>query len=423
MVVFGGCGAPLDQPPIVMVFDMQTGKWKSPQVSGAPPRQRQGHTANAVQEDRHLCVFGGIEPTGEQKVARVYNDAHLLDLQSFSWRKMEMIGHRPHARFGHTATNLPGSSGKLLVVGGRDHLSGSSEPVLAGSFTGLHILDSERRTWSQQPFSGTPPLQAFYHSASLIDDRTVLFLASGAAVSDTFPMYLLSLDTWHWSAPRSSGVGPAPRIGHVAAAVGTRVYMFGGLFMNGEQSFVDKSVYVLETARELDRVQKEAPVGSVGTPRGGQQGSHGVKNERSHKDGVRLRAVSGPHDKDGDEAHGHGHSQNPAATAKGPAPSVAAASCASALAGVAGHAHGHQGPGVAAAITHHSKNEKPKGDKAKADVKAKTLDENDFDEDLDDATELSFEELLEQEKAFFKSQSEKPYFPRAKDKDLKKGLL
>ena len=41
MVVFGGCGAPLDQPPIVMVFDMQTGKWKSPQV-----RSQQVQTLN-----------------------------------------------------------------------------------------------------------------------------------------------------------------------------------------------------------------------------------------------------------------------------------------------------------------------------------------------------------------------------------------
>jgi len=52
--------------------------------------------------------------------------------------------------------------------------------------------------------------------------------------------------------------------------------------------------------------------------------------------------------------------------------------------------------------------------------------EDEFDEDMDDEPELTFEELLEREKAFFKQQSEKPQFPRARDakeKDLKKGRL
>eukprot|EP00428_Durinskia_dybowskii_P017860 CAMPEP_0170215720 /NCGR_PEP_ID=MMETSP0116_2-20130129/7499_1 /TAXON_ID=400756 /ORGANISM="Durinskia baltica, Strain CSIRO CS-38" /LENGTH=146 /DNA_ID=CAMNT_0010466301 /DNA_START=44 /DNA_END=481 /DNA_ORIENTATION=+ len=125
MVIFGGLGPPIDQPPTVMVFDVAQGKWRVPPTSGIPPRQRQGHSASAVQGDRHLCIFGGIEPTGEPKVARIYNDTHLLDLQTFSWRKLEVAGRRPPARFGHTATNLPGSSSRLLVIGGRDHLGGA----------------------------------------------------------------------------------------------------------------------------------------------------------------------------------------------------------------------------------------------------------------------------------------------------------
>merc|ERR1719498_1449409 len=63
MVVFGGCGPPSDQPAMVMVYDVQQAKWRVPQTAGTPPRQRQGHTANSVQGDRHLCIFGGIEPT------------------------------------------------------------------------------------------------------------------------------------------------------------------------------------------------------------------------------------------------------------------------------------------------------------------------------------------------------------------------
>lgn len=49
-------------------------------------------------------------------------------------------------------------------------------------------------------------------------------------------------------------------------------------------------------------------------------------------------------------------------------------------------------------------------------------DDDEFDGDLDDATGLSFEELLRQEKAFFKThQAEKQSFPRARDKESKKN--
>lgn len=48
MVVFGGLGPPIDQPPLVMVFDVLQGKWRAPTATGIPPRQRQvgnGHKA------------------------------------------------------------------------------------------------------------------------------------------------------------------------------------------------------------------------------------------------------------------------------------------------------------------------------------------------------------------------------------------
>lgn len=260
MVVFGGCGPPVDQPPLVMVFDVLQAKWKVPQPVGVPPRQRQGHTANAVQGDRQLCIFGGIEPTREQRVARVYSDAHLLDLQSFSWRKLEVVGHRPPARFGHTATNLPGNPSKLLVVGGRDHLGGVPDPSFCGSLSGLHILDTDRRAWVQQPYSGTPPTQAFYHSACVVDDSTILYMASWDAGAVSVPLHVLDLEAWRWSTPKATGPQPAPRIGHTATRVGNRVYVFGGVVRQSSQNFVDKSVYVLDASllRATPAIEQQA---------------------------------------------------------------------------------------------------------------------------------------------------------------------
>jgi len=456
MYVFGGLGPPVDQPPLVMVFDVLQGKWRVPPTSGIPPRQRQGHTANAVQGDRHLCVFGGIEPTGEQRTARVYGDAHLLDLQSFAWRKLEVGGRRPPARFGHSATNLPGSSGKLLVVGGRDHLGGAGVGSgLGGGFTGLHILDTERRLWAQQPFTGCPPAQAFYHSACVLDDQTILFLTSGAGAAgsdaaDAVPLHLLDLESWRWSSPRAAGVCPAPRVGHAATVAGGRVYLFGGVVRRGRQAAVDKAVYVLETSQP-QRPEREATG----------KGEKG-KGERTKGDAKAAAAASAA-----EKLHAEGAG---AATASHAATPVAAANngtAASANAGGAGGATTNGFSGHAAAAprrpSEHATAPKPPpasaadgggaaaapaaaasncsggraptngtngsggagdgGGSGKGSAPAASRDEriemmlreSGFDGDLDDATELSFEELLEQEKAFFKAQSEKLSFPRAKD--------
>ncbi|CAE8606580.1 unnamed protein product, partial [Polarella glacialis] len=209
-------------------------------------------------DDHYLCIFGGIEPSGDHGIARVYNDTHLLDLTSFAWRKLETAGCRPPARFGHTATHLPGQSGKLLILGGRDHLGTHGDDGHHRDLTGLHILDMERRVWQEQTYSGAPPRQAFYHSACLLDDQTLLIVGGGREQQDSVPLYLLDLEFWTWTRPSVAGPQPLPRIGHAAAAAGGRVYLFGGMVRRGEATVVDKAVYVLESSQLVpDREEVE----------------------------------------------------------------------------------------------------------------------------------------------------------------------
>lgn len=471
MFVFGGCGPAVDQPPFVMVFDIPQAKWRVPQTTGIPPRQRQGHSANAVQADRHLCVFGGIEPTGEQRVARIYNDANLLDLQSFAWRKLEVGGHRPPARFGHTATTLPGNSGKLLVVGGRDHLGVCPDPGLSGGFTGLHVLDTERRTWQQQSFSGSPPSQAFYHTACLVDDSTVLVITSGGANAEALALHLLDLESWTWSSPRVSGPGPAPRIGHTALLAGSRVYSFGGVVMRDGHAAVDKSVYVLETRRPEDDIclapAKDLPpkTNHVAAPCEAavtatvRNGKHALGSQKATEVKTLVaakeseppiakvvesappetppartapKARSTPNGPITQNGTSEASAKKPTAKAdvriEAKPETIDAASKptkrAEARAKARARAGGRTEARPEARADARPEVRAPRGPEADVEDNAELLgqDEDEFDGDLDDATGLSFEELLRQEKAFFKThQAEKQSFPRARDKESKKN--
>eukprot|EP00931_Biecheleriopsis_adriatica_P091137 TRINITY_DN65037_c0_g1_i1.p1 TRINITY_DN65037_c0_g1~~TRINITY_DN65037_c0_g1_i1.p1 ORF type:complete len:1107 (-),score=245.62 TRINITY_DN65037_c0_g1_i1:79-3399(-) len=425
MIVFGGLGPPLEQPPLVMVFDLVQAKWKVPQVTGTPPRQRQGHTANAVQDDRYLCVFGGLEPTAEQGVARIHNDTHLLDLVSFAWRKMECTG-RPAARFGHTATNLPGHPEKLLVIGGRDHLVCRGDSMLQ-DHTGLHILDTERRTWSEQRFSGEPPKQAFYHSACLVDERTLLVACSGRGVSlqeDTMPLYVLDLEAWRWSRPAIQGVPPLPRIGQAAvAASGGRMYLFGGMVWRGVSTLVDKAVYVLESSQppalpsekeeserlassQLERVKcsdrckgEAAKDSEAGACAAKALPSQEAAEHKAEPERPEMPCSSG----DANAPLCGKPAINEAAFASGAettATTAAGTPCDSPRALAVSGGAGIRPPALVPTAP------------------AKRMTEAVFDledEEFDDEPELSFEELLEQEKAFFKQQSEKASFPRAQE--------
>eukprot|EP00930_Biecheleria_cincta_P029563 TRINITY_DN20545_c0_g1_i1.p1 TRINITY_DN20545_c0_g1~~TRINITY_DN20545_c0_g1_i1.p1 ORF type:complete len:855 (-),score=162.30 TRINITY_DN20545_c0_g1_i1:14-2578(-) len=458
MIVFGGLGPPLDQPPAVMVFDFIQAKWKVPQVSGNPPRQRQGHTANAVQEDQFLCVFGGLELTSHAGVARVHGDTHLLDVTSFAWRRLECGGCRPAARFGHTATNLPGQAARLLVIGGRDHF-GKCKDSLACNHTGLHILDIERRVWQEQVFSGAPPEEAFYHSACLIDEQTLLVACSGrcrVSGEDVVPLYVLDLEAWCWSRPSIQGLQPSARIGHTLAAIGNRMYLFGGMVQRGNSMVVDKAVHVLETPQpkaavaERDEATRQSSPASVANGEKQKDKAERGKAERSRAEVIAKELESdwtqvscsadALEPKEPKEEHREpkalSHEDqdesadlNPENSEMALPPAKQAASTTASKTASEGswaetppttnEGAPLDGPRTNTAVAGSTEKGVPLPPLAndRSDLlpggNALDMEDEEFD---DDEPELSFEELLEQEKAFFKAQREmKASFPRAQE--------
>ncbi|TVU33442.1 hypothetical protein EJB05_25259 [Eragrostis curvula] len=230
VVLFGGEGVNMQPMNDTFVLDLSASKpeWRHINVSGAPPG-RWGHTLSCLNGSR-LVLFGGCGGQG------LLNDVFILDLdaQHPTWREIPGLAP-PVPRSWHSSCTLDGT--KLVVSGG----CADSGVLLSDT----HLLDvtMEKPVWREIPVSWTPPSR-LGHSISVYDGRKILMFG-GLAKSgplrlrsnDVFTMDL-SEDKPCWrcitgsgmpGAGNPAGVGPPPRLDHVAVSVpGGRIVIFGG---------------------------------------------------------------------------------------------------------------------------------------------------------------------------------------------------
>ncbi|OAX78280.1 hypothetical protein ACJ72_07416 [Emergomyces africanus] len=113
LIVFGGENEHREYLSDVVILDITTSSWASPEIRGPIPRGRARH-ASVIYEDK-LFVVGGITGvitggiTGEKNV--ILDDLCYLDLKTWTWSR----SWRFVARFDHTAWIW---GGRLWVFGG-----------------------------------------------------------------------------------------------------------------------------------------------------------------------------------------------------------------------------------------------------------------------------------------------------------------
>ena len=96
--------------------------WYAPSTGGCPPPcPRAAHSAVVV--GRSLIVFAGND--GKQ----LFNDLHVLELDSLCWQQPAQHGDVPSPRAGHTCNLLPDSH-RLLVFGGGNAARADQRPAL-----------------------------------------------------------------------------------------------------------------------------------------------------------------------------------------------------------------------------------------------------------------------------------------------------
>lgn len=194
----------------LFVLDPTAQAWSRPPMYGAPPDALVGHSAVVVGTE--LVVWGG----GDGKQAHA--SLNVVDTVNMLWSRPTTSGSEPHAHVGHTACY---SDSKMFIVGGYGHRQYWNELV---------VLDTGIMVWMRPHTSGSPPEPCVLHSATLVGHVMIVY---GGAYDEMPIDQLIALDTvqmrwtnignYIWDGPR-----PMPRFGHGAAAIDSKLLIFGG---------------------------------------------------------------------------------------------------------------------------------------------------------------------------------------------------
>uniref|UniRef100_A0ABI7ZXE1 Rab9 effector protein with kelch motifs n=1 Tax=Felis catus TaxID=9685 RepID=A0ABI7ZXE1_FELCA len=144
-----------------------------------------------------------------------------------TWYTLTPPGDSPCARVGHSCSYLPpvgdAKRGKVFIVGGADP---------SRSFSDVHTMDLETRTWTMPEVTSPPPCPRTFHTSSAaIGNQLYVFGGGerGAQPVQDVKLHVFDANTLTWSQPETLGKPPSPRHGHVMVAAETKLFIHGGL--------------------------------------------------------------------------------------------------------------------------------------------------------------------------------------------------
>ncbi|KAF3701987.1 Rab9 effector protein with kelch motifs [Channa argus] len=218
---------PLDKP--------NEGLWYSLIPRGSAPGVSVGHTCTFIPSEEggkgKILTVGGANPSGS------FSHCHIINLDNHEWDIPEWEGLE--ARYEHCSFVPESSPQSLWVFGGAEQTGNRN------CFQQIQLTDSGSN-WKNVPVNGTSPCPRTYHTNSAcIGDKLFVFSGGKAGAAPVSDQKLHVFDTVSstWSQPETLGRHPSPRHGHVIAAVGSKIYIHGG--MAGEKFHND--MYFLDT--------------------------------------------------------------------------------------------------------------------------------------------------------------------------------
>lgn len=206
--------------------------WHEESCIGGGADRRIGHTVTYNPEKKVLYVYGG------SKTKRWFSDVNILDLKTNTWSAVKAVGNAPTRAY-HSCNLF---CGELLVFGG---VFPNPDPEPDGCSNELYIFNTVSNNWYKPITRGTPPKPKSGHSASLLDDRLVIF--GGWDFPQCYnDVSIIDLAMMEFSSPILSGTLPSPRSWHASAVLPQqRIFIHGGY--DGEQILTDSFVLELGT--------------------------------------------------------------------------------------------------------------------------------------------------------------------------------
>ncbi|XP_073495903.1 rab9 effector protein with kelch motifs [Phyllobates terribilis] len=223
--------------------------WYAFAPNGEAPSPRVGHTclyvpAPDVQGKGKVVIIGGADP------GCCYSDVHIINLDTYEWDDAdwkELLPRYEHACF--TCTSDPT---RIWVFGGAEQ---------AENRNSTQVISPENGSWKTPKIEGAcPSPRTFHTSSSAIGDKFFVFGGGekGAEPSADNKLHMFDTTSLTWMQPATSGDPPKPRHGHIIAAVGTKLFIHGG--MAGCSFFNDMFCIDTDTMKwEQLKTQGESP--------------------------------------------------------------------------------------------------------------------------------------------------------------------
>ncbi|KAI8990492.1 hypothetical protein BD414DRAFT_413960 [Trametes punicea] len=210
-------------------------EWTRLFVYGPVPAGRLGHTVAMI--GPRIYIFGG-EAHGE-----FFNDVWCFDLVTRAskpaWERLDppRSTPRPSRRSEHSCVAY---QDQLIIFGGTDGKH---------HYNDIWAFDTRSRTWSEFSCAGHIPAPRAGHGTALVGDVVYVFGGRGVDGANIGQLAAFRISDQRWYTFHNMGLEPAPRSGHAMIAVGSRVYVLGGVSEDDLDGMgKDPNVaYVLET--------------------------------------------------------------------------------------------------------------------------------------------------------------------------------
>ncbi|XP_034048937.1 rab9 effector protein with kelch motifs [Thalassophryne amazonica] len=218
---------PLDKP--------REGIWYCLAPSGSVPGVSVGHTCIFIPSESggkgRILIVGGANPSG------TFSHSHIINLDNNRWEMPEWNGLE--TRYEHCSF-VPENNPQSLWVFGGAHQSANRSCI-----QNIQLTDSGSH-WKNVSVNGEPPCPRTYHTNSAcIGDRLYIFSGgeTGATPVSDPKVHIFDTVSSSWTQHEPQGRLPPARHGHIIIAVGSRIYIHGG--MAGDTSHSD--MYCLDT--------------------------------------------------------------------------------------------------------------------------------------------------------------------------------